>query len=208
MSEKRLQAAVLLPLGKIYEAIYETVIRKWVQEMGGTVIRVAPEFSKADVREQSISQIAAATLLIADVTARNPHVHYLLGYADALEKKSILLAQQGEDFPFDLRSRPIVIYGSALLTLGEELRRAWAGFDNFTPGVSAVEGASSALSEPRQQFLSVFREILDQHGYVHQGRITREGENVFVIEDQEMPLALVQDLARRAKSSGYRLKFF
>ena len=208
MSDERLQVAVVLPLGKIYEAIYENVIRKWVQEMGGTVIRVAPEFSKAEVREQTFSQIAAATLLIADVTARNPHVLYLLGYADALGKKSILLAQQGEDFPFDLRSRPIVVYGSALVTLGEELRKAWAGFDNFTPGVSADGGAFSGLSEPRQQFLTVFREILDQHGYVHQGRITRESEKVFVIEEQEMPLTLVQDLARRAKSLGYRLKFF
>ena len=209
MSEERLQVAALLPLGNSYESIYENVIRKWVREMGGTLIRIAPEFSKADIREQSFAQIAGATLLIADVTARNPHVLYLLGYADALGKKSILLAQQGEDFPFDLRSRPIVIYGSALVMLGDELRKAWTSFHNFTGGVPAGGAASSPdLSEPQQQFLSIFGEILDQHGYAHKGRITRGEGNVFVIEEQEMPLVLVQDLARRARSTGYRLKFF
>lgn len=209
MSEEKLQVAAVLPLGNGYQSIYENVIQKWVREMGGTLIKIAPEFSKADIREQSLAQIVGATLLIADITARNPHVLYLLGYADALGKKSILLAQQGEDFPFDLRSRPIIIYGSALAMFGDELRKAWTSFHNFKVGVP-VGGATSSpdLSEAQQQFQSIFGEILAQHGYVHKGGITRGEGNVFVIEEQEMPLVLVQDLARRARSMGYRLKFF
>ena len=49
-------------------------------------------------------------MIIAEITAPNQNVFYELGYAHALNKPTVLLAQRGKELPFDIRSYRVIFY--------------------------------------------------------------------------------------------------
>ena len=69
--------------------------------------------------------IQEATLIIADITGRNPNVFLELGLSFGLEKKFILITQNINDLPFDIRSFNVIEYSSNNLNdLNRKLREA------------------------------------------------------------------------------------
>jgi hypothetical protein len=69
------------------------------------------------ILQRIYNQIAKADLIVADMTTRNPNVFYEVGYAHALGKPVILLTQEADDIPFDLKHYPHIIYGKSISTL-------------------------------------------------------------------------------------------
>lgn len=59
--------------------------------------------------------ITESRIIIAEITDRNPNVFYELGAAHALGKNVILLAQNENDIPFDIRSHRCILYEDNLL---------------------------------------------------------------------------------------------
>jgi len=59
--------------------------------------------------------------VIADMTGRNPNVFYEVGYAHALGKTTILLTNNSDDIPFDLKHYPHIIYNNRIKQLKDEL---------------------------------------------------------------------------------------
>ncbi|MDK7536035.1 hypothetical protein OWP14_29035, partial [Bacillus paranthracis] len=65
-------------------------------------------------------------LIVADLTDLNPNVFYELGIAHALRKNVILLTQQIDELPFDLRSYRVLSYSTnfkKILELDSSLKR-------------------------------------------------------------------------------------
>ncbi len=54
------------------------------------------------------------------MTGRNPNVFYEVGYAHALGKIVLLLTQNAEDIPFDLKHRPHTVYAGKIETLRKD----------------------------------------------------------------------------------------
>jgi hypothetical protein len=52
-----------------------------------------------------------ARVVIAYLTGRNPNVFYETGLAHALPRRTVLLTQNPDDVPFDLRSIRYLFYG-------------------------------------------------------------------------------------------------
>ena len=67
-------------------------------------------FQVGPITEQIWSYINRAKFIIADLTERNPNVFYELGLAHTVGKEVILLAQEIEDVPFDLRHLRVILY--------------------------------------------------------------------------------------------------
>ena len=59
-------------------------------------------------------KIEDAKVVIAEITAPNQNVYYEVGYAHALNKPTILLAQRGQDLPFDIRSYRVIFYDDSI----------------------------------------------------------------------------------------------
>jgi hypothetical protein len=57
-----------------------------------------------------VSLICQSGLVIADCTGRNPNVFYEAGIAHTLGRDVILIAQNLNDVPFDLRALAIITY--------------------------------------------------------------------------------------------------
>ena len=195
--EKVARIVALLPIGKIFDRIFKDGIAASAKEMGGEAIRIHPDFDSEGKLSAIRQSLETAEVVVADISARNPHVMYLAGLAEGIGRKTIFITQHGEEFPFDATSHPPIIYGSDAEFLKREL-------------AARISGAASADPEsrpdPRAQFLGTFGDLLKRHGYEHRGEIIMEGPNTYILKDQDMELALVQDLARRGREIGIRIK--
>ncbi len=60
-----------------------------------------------------------SSLIVADLTDSNANVYYELGIAHALQKKVVLITQDIEELPFDLRSYRVIAYSTHFSKMNE-----------------------------------------------------------------------------------------
>lgn len=107
-------AFVAMQFGEPYDTIYRTVIRPKAHSLGFDVVRI-DEVNRPGIIFQDIQKkIEDAKVVIAEITAPNQNVYYEIGYAHALNKPTILLAQRGKDLPFDIRSDRVIFYDDSI----------------------------------------------------------------------------------------------
>ncbi|HEX3692634.1 MAG TPA: nucleoside 2-deoxyribosyltransferase [Solirubrobacteraceae bacterium] len=80
------------------------------------------------ITDQIVSAIERADVIVADITATNANVLFELGYADALDKPIIVLNQDVEQTPFDIKDWRQVLYST------DELRALRGSLVNFLEG--------------------------------------------------------------------------
>ncbi|MBJ6110429.1 toll/interleukin-1 receptor domain-containing protein [Hymenobacter sp. BT523] len=91
--------------------VYEDFVKPAVEEFCNlTCERGDDVFGSNVVMDDIRKSIEKARIIIADLTGRNPNVFYEVGIAHTLNKPVLLLSQDVEDIPFDLRHRRILIY--------------------------------------------------------------------------------------------------
>jgi hypothetical protein len=199
--------SALLPMGRLFDQVYVESIVPCSSELRMEAQRVQTEFSDHAALLTIQGQIRRAHLIIADLTAKNPNVLYLIGYAHALAKRVILIAQHGEDLPFPQSDYPTLIYAGNTFELLKELRGSLQDPSATPRGVSSSNGYATTAATAREKFCSLFGDLLTEHGCEHPGGIHMENDKTIVIKNQEMDFALVAALSRRARELGIRLKF-
>lgn len=96
-----LKVFVIMPFTPSLNFVYETIKNLVIQE-GLDCHRVDESAIAQPIIKDIRQRITNADLVIADVTGRNPNVYYEAGFAHALGKKLILIAQSKDDLAFDL----------------------------------------------------------------------------------------------------------
>jgi hypothetical protein len=119
---------VLMPFDKKFNDIYEFGIQGAAKEVNAYAERVDNQIFNENILDRIFNQINKADVIIADMTGRNPNVFYEVGYAHALGKIVLLLTQDTNDIPFDLKHRQHIIYEGQIATLRSSLieRLNWA----------------------------------------------------------------------------------
>lgn len=112
---------VLMPFEKSFDDIYHLGIKETCDKAGSYAERVDEQTYDGTITQRIYNQIAKADFIVADMTGRNANVFYETGYAHALNKRVILLTQNAEHIPFDLRDRPHIVYNNSIRTLQDEL---------------------------------------------------------------------------------------
>jgi hypothetical protein len=192
------KVVVLLPEGKLFDLVFAEAIAPSLKQAGHDAIRIAAEFSAESKLGAICNALEGADLVIADLTGANSNVFYLVGFAHGIGKKALLIVQHLENFPFDRTRHHVISYAGDRRFLKDELLAFFSGKTASPPPV-ASENAN-------EKFLSLFGDILAAHGYEHRGRIELENPTTFILYEQDMDLVLVQDLARKARELGFRLK--
>ncbi len=93
---------LIMPFGREFDFIL-SAIRDTVDSFDFQYDRADESFVTEIVVAKIQEQIARSDLIIADLTGKNPNVFYEVGYATALNKKMIQIAQSVADLPFDVR---------------------------------------------------------------------------------------------------------
>ena len=101
---------VLMPFILELKPVYDDHIKKVAKILNLTIARADDFFSQNSIVQEVWSAIAQATILIADCTGKNPNVFYEIGIAHAINKPVILITQNPDDVPFDLRHRRYIKY--------------------------------------------------------------------------------------------------
>jgi hypothetical protein len=194
---KHVRIAAILPVGKLFDRIFAEGITTAAKEAGAQCVRVTPKFSPSGQLGAICQDIEAASLVIADITAQNPHVMFLAGYAQGIGRELLFLARHGENFPFNPARHAAIIYAGDTDFLKSELLAHLRG---------NPKAAGTTVPDAHKQFMETFGDLLKKHHHEHRGEIQLENPSTYVLLNQDMDLPLVQDLARRSRELGVRIK--
>lgn len=110
MNEKH--AFVLMPFAEDFSDVFTFLISDALRDAGYIVKRADDIKSQRNVIGDIIEGIANSDLVVADLTGANPNVYYELGVAHGLNRNVILITQDIDELPFDLRSYRVVRYST------------------------------------------------------------------------------------------------
>lgn len=127
-TDSQIFAFVLMPFDKAFDDIYKIGIKETANSLKILAERVDEQIFREGILERIYRQIELADLIVADMTGQNPNVFYEVGYAHAKGKLCILLTQNADDIPFDLKHHRHIVYGNSIGDLRSLLagEMAWA----------------------------------------------------------------------------------
>lgn len=119
---------VLMPFDDKFNDVYKFGIKGAAEDVGAYAERLDEQIFQEGMLDRIYNQISKADVIVADMTGRNPNVFYEVGYAHALGKITLLLTQNANDIPFDLKHLQHTVYSGSIDVLRKELteRLRWA----------------------------------------------------------------------------------
>ena len=94
---------ILMPFASHLKPVYDDHIKDVAKTLNLSIARADDFFSQNSIMYEVWSAITQASILIADCTGKNPNVFYEIGIAHTIGKPVILITQEPDDVPFDLR---------------------------------------------------------------------------------------------------------
>jgi hypothetical protein len=94
---------VLMPFSERLAPVFTNHLTKVAKDLKLTIYRADDFFAVNMIMSDIWNAICGAGVVVADCTGKNPNVFYELGIAHTVGKPVILITQESEDVPFDLR---------------------------------------------------------------------------------------------------------
>ena len=105
---------VAMPFEDRRTEIYEEYIKRPIESKLDLQCRRVDEITKSrEIMRDMWDMIMSCSIVIADLSDQNPNVFYELGLAHVLGKPVVLIVEDINDLPFDLRSVRNIIYGNS-----------------------------------------------------------------------------------------------
>jgi len=98
-----------------FHGIYAEVIKQICLEFDIEIKNIGEEFGPGLIIEDIATAINESKFVIADITPGNPNVFYEVGYAHALQKPTILLAEKDTRLPFDVSGFRTIFYEDSIV---------------------------------------------------------------------------------------------
>jgi hypothetical protein len=97
-----------------YKQLYSEVIQPVADSFGLEAYHVGDVFGPGMILNDIVQGLIESKVIIAEVTPSNQNVFYELGYAHALGKPTILLAERGKQPPFDISGYRHLFYDNTI----------------------------------------------------------------------------------------------
>lgn len=113
---KKPKVFCVMKFEKDFDDLYKDVIKPQCDELGLQAVRADEYYTSSPIIQDIVNEIGEASIIICDVTMDNPNVFYELGYAHALQKPIILLADKDkrERLPFDISGYRTIFYSNTI----------------------------------------------------------------------------------------------
>lgn len=111
---ERPKAFIVMQFDGAFEDLYQHVIRDVCQDFDVSPLKADEMAGPGVIIEDIVREIQTARLIVADITPPNPNVYFEVGYARALGKPIILLAQKGTKLPFDVAGFRVLFYENSI----------------------------------------------------------------------------------------------
>ncbi|WP_161603921.1 TIR domain-containing protein [Paraglaciecola arctica] len=150
MTNDKKKAFVLMPFSNELTDVYKHLICEGLNDYY-EVSRADDIKSQNNILKDIVVAISTSDLIVADLTDSNPNVYYELGIAHALQKDVVLLIQDIEELPFDLRSYRVIPYSLHFAKMNnakkELLEIAKGAFKDSIPFGNPVKDFSFQVSK-------------------------------------------------------------
>lgn len=103
------QISVMMPFNSGFNPVYDS-LRSAITELNLECNRADDIWENDVVMQDVASLIDRSRVVVCDCTLKNPNVFYEIGLAHTLGRDVILIAQNCDDIPFDLRGRRYIRY--------------------------------------------------------------------------------------------------
>lgn len=108
------QAFVVTQYGEPYETLYTDVIEPVAKAMGFHPYRAKDVYRPGIILQDIIQGLVESDVVIAEISPANRNVFYELGYAHAMGKPTILLAERTSELPFDVQGYRCIFYDDTI----------------------------------------------------------------------------------------------
>jgi hypothetical protein len=102
-------ASAMMPFGARFDAVYNA-IRQAADNAGLRCRRADDIWENAAIIQDVVALIDRSRIVVCDCSDRNPNVFYEAGIAHTLGREVILITQNDQDIPFDLRHLRYIRY--------------------------------------------------------------------------------------------------
>jgi hypothetical protein len=120
------KAFIVMEFSQTFDELYAEVIKPLCQSYKIAPVRADERHGPGLILHDIEQQIIESNVVIADVSPLNANVFYEVGYAHALHKPTILLAQRGTKLPFDIAGLRTIFYENTISgkrIVDEQLRK-------------------------------------------------------------------------------------
>jgi len=105
---------VIMQFSDRYKQLYSKVIKPVTNEFKLDAYHVGEVFGPGVILNDIAQGIIDSHIVVAEITPVTPNVFYELGYAHALGKPTILLAEHGKELPFDVGPYRCIFYENSI----------------------------------------------------------------------------------------------
>jgi len=172
---------VISPFGGWHDDYYTEIFCPAIKAAAMKPARADDLFRSSNIVHDIWHLVLTSRVLLADLTEKNPNVFYELGLAHAARKPVLLLTQNIEDVPFDLRALRVIEYEIEHPNWGEVLRK------------SIRQGLKEMLESPERSVLPTF--LVEEPD--DQPRLSEEEARLIGLQQQ---VDRLQDEMRNLKS--------
>lgn len=142
---KRTTCFLVMPFSMEWSDSVTASLRKVCRSENIYALRGDDIFRPTDILDDIWNGIMESQFVIADITGNNANVFYELGMAHAIGTPVIVLAQDADKVPFDLKSRRILIYEADKL---DELEKGLKAAIEEVMSYYKLDGADKKKSPP------------------------------------------------------------
>lgn len=108
------KAFIVMQFSSPYNELYDDVIKNVCSDLNLSVIRADETYGPGLIIADIVKQIEESKLIIAEISSCNPNVFYEVGYAHALNKPTILIAEKSIKLPFDVSPFRTLFYENTI----------------------------------------------------------------------------------------------
>jgi hypothetical protein len=144
-----MQCFVIMPFSEPFDDVYDTIKMAVTTSVAGetlTCCRLDEIRGAGRITDDLVSTIQHCDICVADLTGNNPNVLWEVGYAMALRKPTVFIAQNLENLPFDIKDMRVLKYSRE--RLAASLREPVADAIRATLAKHAVPRENTKLKEP------------------------------------------------------------
>ena len=140
----------------VYDVIIKEGVERAAKQIGlkMTLVREVDRLVPGSITNSVIKYLAYSDVVVVDITGKNPNVFFSLGIRYTLSRRNtVLLCQEDETIPFDIRSYRIVRYSlfdptKAVAALAKHISLAYAGDICDSPVYDTLPELEIALHPP------------------------------------------------------------
>ena len=105
---------IVMPFSGPFNDLYKEVIIPVCDKNGILAFRADDVFKPGIIMQDIIQALVESDIIIAEISSENPNVYYEIGYAHALGKPTILLAEKSSKLPFDISGYRVIFYDNSI----------------------------------------------------------------------------------------------